>query len=60
MNPSACPASMLTETGRINLAVLVLARTVTTTDLTAEHNVSRKFAFRQANGAGAAPAEVFS
>src|SRR5665647_1197788 len=58
MNPSACPAAMLPEADRINLAVLALAGTATITDLAAGHNVSRKFVYQQANKASAALAEV--
>ena len=60
MNPSACPAARLPEVDRINLAILALAGTATITDLAAEHAVSRKFVYEQANKASAALAEVFS
>ena len=60
MNPSACPAAKLSEVDRIDLAVLALAGTATITDLAAQHDVSRKFVYQQANKASAALTEVFA
>ncbi|MFD2274454.1 hypothetical protein ACFS07_34545 [Undibacterium arcticum] len=57
MNPSACSEARLPEADRINLAILALAGTATSTGLAAEHDVSRKFVYQQANKAGAALAE---
>ena len=60
MNPSACPAARLPEVDRKNLAVRALAGAATYTELSAEHGVSRKFVYRQANMASAALDGVFT
>src|SRR5471030_306803 len=60
MSPSACPAARLPEVDRKDLAILALAGTATISNLAAQHNVSRKFVYQQADKARVALDEVFA
>src|SRR5471030_1613575 len=60
MSPSACPAARLPEVDRKDLAILALAGTATISNLAAQHNVSRKFVYQQAEKARVALDEVFA
>src|SRR5471030_2939647 len=60
MSPSACPAARLPEVDRKDLAILALAGAATISNLAAQHNVSRKFVYQQADKARVALDEVFA
>jgi hypothetical protein len=51
---------MLSESGRKDLAIQVLARSTTISDLSARHGVSRKFVHQQPDKARIALDEAFS
>ncbi|HAT29625.1 MAG TPA: hypothetical protein DCW29_01850, partial [Janthinobacterium sp.] len=60
MSPSACPAARRPEVDRKDLAILALAGTATISNLAAQHNVSCKFFYQQADKARVALDEVFA
>src|SRR5208283_5277741 len=51
MDRCAGAAAMLPESGRKDLTIQALARSATVSDLSARHEVSRKFVYQQANKA---------
>jgi hypothetical protein len=51
---------MLPESGRKDLAIQVLARSATISDLSARHGVSRKFVYQQTDKARSALDDAFS
>ncbi len=53
-------AARLPESDRKDLAVLALARSVTVSDLTVQHGVSRKFVYQQTHKARAALDDAFT
>src|SRR5690242_2430826 len=59
MDRCAGAAARLSESGRKDLAVQALARSVTISDLSTRHGVSRKFVYQQANKARRALDDAF-